>query len=336
MNSKQAKVVIAVPPGAADWGISEFASLKDVAQVVHKVLTTEEALIETAHDTDVIVVAGDKCRSLVTRNVLSRLERIKAIITSGVGCDQIDIEAATEMGICVAVNTDFCTSELAEQALALILSAARLIPLVDRSMRQENWHALRWKEFGPLYRLKGKVAGIIGFGRSGREVAVRLKAFGLRVIAYDHHSFEKQDIFELIGIEAVELPLLLHESDVITIHAPLTEKTFHLIGERELNLMKPTAILVNTSRGGIIDEKALYRALRDRKIMAAGLDVLEEEPFSPDNALAQLDNVVLTPHMAAASVESDRQRLNQLIENIRRVLRGERPVNAVNHPLATS
>jgi phosphoglycerate dehydrogenase-like enzyme len=182
----------------------------------------------------------------------------------------------------------------------------------------------------PLHRLAGKVAGIVGFGRSGRVLAERLRGCSLTVIAYDHHADRKRESFEGCGVESVGLAELLQRSDIVSLHLPLTQATYHMIGERELGTMKKTAILINVSRGGLIDQQALYRSLKEKQIMAAGLDVFEDEPFGPDDPLAQLDNVVLSPHVAAMSVESLEDRLSEIASNIRRVLSGQRPANVIN------
>jgi phosphoglycerate dehydrogenase-like enzyme len=332
------KVIIPREPNLPPLAPELEARLENVEAEIHDPMcATEQDLIEEGHDALIVIPRGAKMRGFINREVLSQLEGVQAIITSGVGYDGVDVEAATELGIPVANTADFCAIDLAEHALALLFAAAKRLCAVDTAMRsKERADAFRVLHneialgHSPLYRLDGKVAGIIGFGRSGRALAERLKGCGLTAIAYDHHADRKTEIFETYGVESVGLPELLQRADVVSLHVPLTPATYHMIGERELGMMKKTAILVNISRGELIDERALCRGLKEKQIMAAGLDVFENEPFLPDNPLAQLDNVVLCPHLAAVSVESFEERLSEIASNIRRVLSGQRPANVVN------
>jgi D-3-phosphoglycerate dehydrogenase len=338
MTTGKPKVVIPRASSLSSWAPELKARLEDVeVEIFDPICATEQDLIEAGRDAQIVIPRGAKIRGFITRAVLSRLEGVQAIITSGVGYDGVDLEAATELRVPVANTAEFCAVDLAEHALALLLSAAKRICYADAAMRStervDAFRALR-KELipgrSPLYRLAGKVGGIVGFGRSGRALAERLKGCGLTVIAYDHHAASKTEIFKSYGVESVGLAELLRRSDIVSLHLPLSQATYHVIGERELGMMKKTAILINISRGGLIDERALYRSLKKNQIMAAGLDVFENEPFSSDNPLAQLDNVVLSPHLAAMSVESLEDRLSEIASNIGRVLNGQRPANVIN------
>lgn len=338
MATGKPKVVIPRASGLASWAPELKTRLENVeVEIFDPICATEQDLIKEGRDALIIIPRGAKMRGFINRTVLSRLEGVQAIITSGVGYDGVELEAATQLGIPIANTAEFCAIDLAEHALTLLLSAAKRICPADAAMRgKERVDAFRVlrnemvRGHFPLYRLAGKVGGIVGFGRSGKALAERLKGCGFTVIAYDHRADRKTEIFESYGAESVSLGELLRRSDIVSLHLPLSQATYHVIGEGELGMMKKTAILINVSRGGLIDEQALHRSLKERQIMAAGLDVFEDEPFSAENPLAQLDNVVLSPHVAAMSVESLEDRLSEIASNIVRVLNGQRPANVVN------
>jgi phosphoglycerate dehydrogenase-like enzyme len=338
MSTVKPKVIIPRASSLSSWAPELKARLANVeVEIFDPICATEQDLIEEGRDALIVIPRGAKMRGFITREVLPRLERVQAVITSGVGYDGVDIQAATELGIPVANTAEFCAIDLAEQALALMFSAARRIGYVNAAMRNQEmpdvFRILR-EEIAlrrpALYRLAGKVGGIVGFGRSGRALAQRLKGCGLRVIAYDHHADNKKDAFKSLGVEAVKFTDLLQQADIVSLHVPLTQATYHMIGERELGVMKQTAILINVSRGQLIDEQALCRSLKEYQIMAAGLDVFQDEPFRPNNPLAKLDNVVLSPHLAATSVEAKQERLSEIASNIARVLSGQAPANVIN------
>jgi D-3-phosphoglycerate dehydrogenase len=266
-----------------------------------------------------------------TKEVISNFENASVIVVSAVGYDNIDVKAATEKGVVVCNVPDYMTFEVAEHTIALILALIRRIPLADRFVRAGEWPAygpLSWARLRPLSHLDGKVAGIVGFGRIGRQVAERLQAFRMRLIAYDPYV-SKSDAAER-GVELVSLHTLMKESDVIAVNALLSEETRHLIGDRELRLMKQTAVIVNTSRGKIIDQTALVQTLVDQRIAGAGLDVLEREPPDANDPLLKLENVILTPHVASTSEKSYSELRRMAAEEVGRVLLGERPRHPVN------
>ena len=253
---------------------------------------TSEQVVELAADADVVWVMGGS--KLVDTDVLPRLERCGAIIRSGSGTDNIPVAEATGRGIIVANTPDATAIPVAEHAIALLLSLVRQIPVHDRLMRDGVW-----SPFDPMPStlLHSRTIGLIGFGRIARCVAERLLPFAMNVLAFD--PMVDEAVMEKLGVQAVSLALLLAESDFVSIHTPLVEATHHLIGEAELRGMKPTSVLVNTSRGSVVDTKALAVALREGWIAAAGLDVLESEPPADDDPLIGLPNVVITPHIAA-------------------------------------
>lgn len=267
----------------------------------------------------------------ISRKVISNLENASVIVVSAVGYDNIDIKAATEKGIVVCNVPDYMTFEVAEHTMALILALIRRLTVADRFVRTGGWSKhgpLSWTRLVPLSHLDGVVAGIVGFGRIGRQVAERLQAFRVRVIAYD--PYVQKDVAATRGVELVDLDTLMKESDIISVNTLLSEKTFHLIGDKELRLMKQTAVIVNTSRGKVIDQSALTQVLIGKKIAGAGLDVLEREPPDTDDPLLKLENVIFTPHIASTSEKSYRALRRMGAEEAGRVLMGQQPRHPVN------
>lgn len=290
------------------------------ADLVRFQCRSEEEVIRYCGDADALL----NTYAPITRRVIENLQKVRVIVRYGIGVDNIDIEAATERGIFVA-NVIYDVTDIADHTIGLILSLMRKIPLADRSVKGGLWD---WKVTCPIPRLKGKTVGIIGFGRIGRKVAQRLRGFEVKIISYD--PYVPDDLFAEYCVEGVDFETLIRESDIITIHVPLTSETRHMIGEKEFRSMKRGAIIVNTSRGGVIDEQALYKALKEGWIAGAGLDVLEKEPPEKDNPLLKLDNVIVTPHMAWYSNDSLYEIRRKAAEEVARVLSGQIPINLVN------
>jgi D-3-phosphoglycerate dehydrogenase len=261
----------------------------------------------------------------VDADVIDQLERCRVICQYGVGLDQLDIDAATSAGILVTHTPEYCVDELADHTLALLLAAARNIVPFDRAVRAGNWD---YNAGVSMHRLSGRTLGVVGFGRVGRAVSERALALGLRVLASD--VYVPAAAIRGAGAEAAELERLLKEADIITLHAPLTNRTRGLIGADELAKLKPGAILVNTARGGLVDEAALLAALRSGRLGGAGLDVRAQEPPDLDDPLLGCENVVLTPHAGFLSEESLVAVQTQAAEEVRLALSGEIPRNAVN------
>jgi D-3-phosphoglycerate dehydrogenase len=252
----------------------------------------EDELIDNLREADVVLVT----MAPITRRVIENLHRCHAVVRYGVGVDNVDLEAASECGIVVAHVVDFCTEEVSNHALLLLLACAKRLLFQDRAMREGHWPR------GPLLGLPpifGQTLGIVGLGNIGCALARKAQALGLEVVAYD--PYVEPRLAEQGNVRLGSLRELLQQSDYLSVNAPLTAETHHLIGAEELALMKPTAVLVNTARGALVDEEALVEALRSGRIAAAGLDVFEKEPLPPDSALRQLDNVILTPHSAGYS-----------------------------------
>jgi glyoxylate reductase len=263
----------------------------------------------------------------IDAELLDASPRLRVVANMAVGYDNIDVAAATARRIPVTNTPGVLTETTADLAWALLMAAARRTVEADRFTR-----AGRWQTWEPMLLLGQDVhhatLGIVGLGRIGAEVAKRARGFDMRIL-YSARSRHPEQEREL-GVEYVPLDELLRRSDFISIHTPLTEETRGLIGERELALMMPTAILINTARGPIVDQRALTAALQARRIGGAGLDVFEEEPISPDDPLLALDNVVVLPHIGSASTATRGKMARMAAENCLAVLEGRRPANPVN------
>ncbi len=262
----------------------------------------------------------------ITRDILDSMEKCELILTLSVGYDCVDLKAATMKKIPVCNTPSYCTDEVANHAMTLILSLARKIQLIIPNTRNASWE---YKYTKPIFNYRDKTFGIIGLGKIGRAIVPKAKGFGMLVIAYD--PYVDDDIFVLTGVQRkYELDDLLREADYITIHAPLTSETRHMIDAHAFGVMKENAIVVNTARGAIIDQDALCAALREGIIAGAGIDVLEKEPPDKNNPLLSLENAIVTPHIAWYSEESFRKDTEQGMDELIRVLTGYRPRHIVN------
>jgi len=272
---------------------------------------------------------ADKALALVrgAAEIIAAGENLRAISNMAVGCDNIAVPAATARNILVGNTPAVLTETTADLAWSLIAAAARRIPEADRYLR-----AGRWKSWSPQLMLGqdicGSTLGIIGLGRIGQAVARRAKGFDMRILYAD--LAPKPDAEEALGVRFAELHELLRESDIVSIHTPLTDRTHHLIGARELALMKPSAVLVNTARGTVVDGRALADALREGRIFAAGLDLFESEPPALDDPLLQLDNCVSLPHIGSASVDTRTRMATMAADGLLAALEGRRPPHLVN------
>ncbi len=265
-------------------------------------------------------------------NLISSARSLRIISQYAVGYDNIDVECATKHGVYVTNTPGVLADATADLTWALILAVSRRIVEADKVVRSGEWYktGTGWH---PMYMLgmevTGKTLGIIGLGRIGREVARRAKGFKMKVLYYKRRRLAPEEEKEL-GVEYRSLEDLLKESDIVTIHVPLTEETRGLIGERELRMMKDTAILVNTSRGPVVDEEALIKALTKGWIAGAGLDVFNQEPLPPDHPLTKLDNVVLAPHIGSATWETRTRMAEKAVENLIAFAEGRVPPDLVN------
>jgi glyoxylate reductase len=252
----------------------------------------------------------------------------RGISQIAVGFDNIDVEAATKKGICVTNTPGVLTETTADFAFALLMAVARRVAEADRYVRTGKWK-VQWDLMMMTGQdVWGKTIGIIGMGRIGQAMARRAKGMNMQILYYDVVRNEQAE--KEIGVEYTDLETLLKKSDFVSIHVPLMPETYHLINERTLRLMKKTTCLINTSRGPVVDEKALYKALKEGWIWGAGLDVWEEEPTKPDNLLLKLDNVTAAPHIASASIETRTKMAVMAAENMVAILEGKVPPNLVN------
>jgi D-3-phosphoglycerate dehydrogenase len=309
-----------------DLGYPTYDHEKKVLEPVGAKLTlascqTEEEVIKACRNADGVLLRS----APMTAHVIESIEKCKVIARYGVGVDNVDIKAATAKGIVVANVPNYCDDEVSTQAVALILALARKIVSHDKAVRNGAWDI---GSTDPIYRTKGKTIGFVGMGRIGRATARKIAPFEMKMIAFD--PFVKDEQVADLGIKMVDFDTLLKTSDFVSLHAPLMAATRHTMDAKALAKMKPTAFLVNTSRGGLIDQKALISALSEKKIAGAGLDVYEVEPLEPDSPLKALDNVVLTDHAGWYSEESIVELQTRAAMAVAAVLSGARPESAVN------
>ncbi|MBI4307160.1 MAG: lactate dehydrogenase [Chloroflexi bacterium] len=284
--------------------------------------TSESEQLKEVADADFIWVYGGR----PSDNVLRAAKKVKLLQLSSAGYDSMNLALLGELGIPVANASGTNAQGVAELAVTLMLAAYRRLIEMDADTRQGHWITPR--TIGTdSYELLNKAIGIVGLGHIGGTVARLLQGFDPTLLYYD--IVPKPDLERRLKIDRVTLDELLRRSDIVTLHVPLTGRTRHMIGTRELALMKPSAVLINTCRGSVVDESALYDALRDRRIWAVGLDVFEVEPVSLSNPLLKLDNVVVTPHAAGKTAESYPRRARFSFENMQRVLSGKPPLNLV-------
>ena len=288
---------------------------------------TPEGIVAAAREADAVLVTYAK----ITADMIREMKKCRIISRFGIGVDNVDIEASTRAGIVVTKVPDYCIDEVSDHAMALLLSLVRKIPFSSARA-----HAGRWEmpAVAPIHRLRGTVLGLVGFGRIPQLVAPKAKAFGIRVMAYD--PFVPLNVMEQAGVGRLEFAELLKISDYISIHSPLLPETHHLFSTEVFSQMKPGALIVNTSRGPVVDEAALAAALDSKQIAGAALDVLEQEP-PVSSPLFGRDNVILTPHTSFYSVESLEELQTKAAEEVVRVLSGQPPRNPVNpEALATT
>ncbi len=256
---------------------------------------TDEDVLRQGRDSEILLISWLPIPGRVMRD----LPALRLIVRWGVGYDQIDVPAATDLGIAVANAPTYCTEEVAEHTIALLVSAARRVPWQHEQMRAGGWPTIQTQ---PMRRLAGRRLGLLGLGRIGAAVAQRAQGLGLRIL--DHDPFLSADAVRAQGVEPCGLDELLAEADFVSVHINLSQDTRGLLNEARLRRMKPDAILINTSRGPVVDEAGLIRVLQDGHLAGAALDVFEREPLGPDNPLRTLPNVILTPHAASWSAEA--------------------------------
>jgi D-3-phosphoglycerate dehydrogenase / 2-oxoglutarate reductase len=280
--------------------------------------------IRLAEGAEIIISAGAPLR----REFLSAAPRLKGIVRLGIGVDNVDLEAATELGIVVANVPEFCSDEVAEHALGLMLAVTRKIALADRKSRAGEWVYAMDARLRPMRRLSGQTLGLIGLGKIGRCLGQKAKGLGLHVMAYDPHV--PIGVAQAAGVPVMSLEEMLPQTDILSLHVPDTAETRGIVNARTLALLKPGAILINTARGPVVDENALCAALASGHVSGAGLDVLQKEPLHLPHPLAEFENVVLTCHYASLSEDSYAILRRETSEQSVQILRGEFPRHLVN------
>ena len=321
MKAQNKPIVLIPSPPPKDRPSVFETSLSDIADVYYVPSSNKEEFEKTLKEAEAMVVWG-----ITGEELLSKAPKLKVVSRTGVGYDSIDVEACTRHGVYATITPGVVSNAVAELTIALMLSLSRKIILCDKFARTE-WAKpnMRMPPMGT--DLAGKTLGIIGLGRIGYEVAARAKAFKMNLIYYD--KVRNVKVEKELGIQHTDFESLLATSDFVTVHVPLTHKTTHMIGEKELKLMKKTAYLINTSRGSVIDEKVLCKALEEGWIAGAGLDVYEKEPLPLESPLTRSENTVLTPHTATNTNETRHQMALSVAESIREVLTGKAPSNTV-------
>lgn len=281
---------------------------------------TEDELVAIIGEYDAVVVGSDP----FTRRVQEAGKgRLKIMAKSGVGIDNIDLQAAKEFGIYVTSTPGTVNTAVADSAMGMILCLSRNIVTANIQQKAGLWPRLSGED------LEGKTLGIVGLGEIGKKVAHRAQAFGMEILAYD--AFPNREYCEAHNIELCDLDALFSRSDYISLHAPLTPQTRNMVNDRTIALMKPTVKLVNTARGGLVDEEALYRALKEGRIHSAALDVFQHEPTDSSHPLLKLDNCIVTPHIAGYSYEANYKSGIMVAENIIQAFSGTVPKNLVKY-----
>ena len=288
------------------------------AELILAQVREEEELIRVGKEADGLI----NQYALLTRRVFENLPKCKVVARYGVGVDSIDLRAATDLGIIIANVPDYCIDEVASHAVAMMLTLTRKTAFFDRKVKSSQWD---FRPGMPIHRIQGKTLGLIGCGKIGFEVAKRISAFGVMVMAFDPYIQRTGEKIELTDLETV-----LRKSDFISIHCPLNDSTQHLIGEQEFQKMERKPLLINTSRGPIVNEKALIQALEEGRISGAGLDVLETEPPDSKNPMLKMENVIFSPHVGFYSEESISELKRRTARNVSDVLRGRWPGSVVN------
>lgn len=282
---------------------------------------TEQALIDACREADGVIV--QYCA--ITERVIRAMERCRVIIKYGIGVNNIDVDAASAKGIYVCNVPDYGVDEVSNHAIAMMLALSRGLKSLNESLTSGAWG---YAPVVPLHRMAGSTLGLVGLGRIPSLVAKKMAGFGLRILAYD--PFARSEAARELGVELVEFDTLVAESDYISIHCPLTPLTQGLFGPETFRRMKPTAILVNTARGPVIQQQALEEALRTGELAGAGLDVYEQEPLPKDSPLLHMSNVICTPHCAWYTQEAVTAVQEKAAQEAANVLTGHAPWHAVN------
>lgn len=311
------------------WGFDYYqrGKLKGIKREIKEFVGSPEQLIQHLSGISEINVLLVHVAP-VTIDVIQACRNLSIIGCLRANPVNVDVDAATLMGIPVLSTPGRNAVAVAEFVIGAIIAYTRNIVKASTLLKNGLWRYDFYYYENAGFELSGKTLGVIGFGQVGREVAKRAKAFDMNILAYD--PYVQPSFIESFGAKPVTLENLLKESDIVSVHCALTKETYHLIGEKELRMMKPSAIIVNTARGGIIDERALASALENRVIAGAILDVFEDEPLPPDSPLLKLENVMVTPHIAGAAKDVAHRASLMIAEDIKRIIEGQEPLRCVN------
>lgn len=326
VTQKPAAVTFDMAGGSYDLEMEALAPVG--AEIVEVDAGSEDEFIAAARSADAIIARGRP----ITRKIIEALENCKVISLGSVGADSVDVAAANERNIPVTNVPDTFIEEVADHAMMLILATFRRLLVQDRMARDGSWEQGR-PQLSTFPRLMGQTLGFVSFGHVARLTARRAAPFGVNMLAYDPYIEELT--MSDYGVQPVGLTELLQRSDIVSMHAPSTTEAHHMLTEEHFRLMKPGALFINTGRGPTVDEAALIRALDEGWIAAAGLDVLEQEPPDPDNPLLKSDKVILTPHVASASMRMGPEARRRVGQEIALVLRGRWPRTCVNPDVLT-
>jgi D-3-phosphoglycerate dehydrogenase len=329
------KVINAIHIPGIDYGEHLLESL--AVKIENGMWLTEDDIIKNVGDADALICSGPV--QPITMRVLGNLPKCRIVASLAIGYDKIDLKTATDLCIVVTNSPDYCLDEVSDQAIALMMALGRKLFQMDHAVRSEQKHIVPPNRkvieqvAYPIFRMCDQTLGIIGFGKIGTATALKARGKGMRVIAYDPYVFGA--VMKTHGVEPVDLDTLLKESDFISIHALLNEETRGMIGSPEFKKMKPTSYLINTARGGIVDENALVTALNESIISGAGLDATENEPLKKVDPLLQTPNVILTGHSGWYSTTSDIEMWQKAMSQVFMALKGEWPLYAVNPDVKT-
>ncbi len=319
-----AKIVLKTDGDFRDVG-AERKILRDAGyELVERNCLTSDDVLEACRELnpEALIVL----KAPLNKEVMVSAGSVKAISRYGIGLDMIDMPAATELGIPVAYVPDYCVDEVSNHAISLMFSAERRILMFDRKVRKGDWSM---EGIVPVHRFSQKTIGLLGFGRLSRAVAHKMKAFGVKLISFD--PLVGGDDMAALGVEKADsLDELFVNSDIISVHVPLTKQTQGIIGKDALEKMKKGSVVVNTSRGGIVDQKALLHAVKSGHIASAGLDVFEDEPIDPSDPILEEPRIVLTPHVSYYSEEALSQVQSDTAQGIVDILGGKKPRNLAN------
>ena len=315
------KAVLIDPSAFASLEPDERIFAQAGGEFVFSPCESADEIIAAAHDADILMVVY---RNFISRSILEHLPNCKAVVRHGIGVDNIDVEAATDLGILVINNPTYCIEEVSDMAIALLLACTRRIPLLDRVVRTGTWQNALAR---PGYRVCGSTLGLVGLGRIAQRVAEKARGFGMRLLAYD--PYVSEDRAKQMGVELCTLDTIIAESDFLTVHLPKTPDTLGLINRDLLLKAKPTLRVINVARGGIVDEADLAECVREGVIAGAALDVFDVEPTT-ESPLFELDSVVVTPHLGASTREAQDKAGDTIASMVQLALDGEFVPFAVN------